>query len=92
MPTATDCAIIPVPYTRADRWLRGHPTFRAARSIRTASQSSDNWREGCWWFSSFRGRKQDKSVDVVFALRLDPQSRDCRMVVVPQGQAYTAGT
>ncbi|MFW6640687.1 MauE/DoxX family redox-associated membrane protein [Nocardiopsis algeriensis] len=82
------CELREVPLNTSVRRLRRSPVWRANEEVMTSEEAQDVWRHGCWRFLRYDGMRDNRPVDVVYAVHVDgPRRADVRAVVVDRESA-----
>ncbi|GAB3459921.1 hypothetical protein GCM10027570_44360 [Streptomonospora sediminis] len=75
------CAMREVPLKRTLARLRASDVWRTTASVVESPRPADAWRQGCWRFLLFAGRRNGRAVDVVFGVPLDGRRPAVRAVI-----------
>ncbi|GAA1755181.1 MauE/DoxX family redox-associated membrane protein [Streptomonospora arabica] len=75
------CAVREVPLRRTLARLRASDVWRVNTAAVEGMEPVDVWRQGCWRFLLFPGRRSGRAVDVVFGVPLEGRRPAVRAVI-----------
>ncbi|WP_186356055.1 MauE/DoxX family redox-associated membrane protein [Streptomonospora sp. PA3] len=75
------CAVREIPVQRTLARLRASDVWRSNAAVVEGTEPLDVWRQGCWRFAVFPGRRSGRPVDVVFGIPLEGRRPAIRAVI-----------
>ncbi|WP_067485535.1 MauE/DoxX family redox-associated membrane protein [Actinomadura hibisca] len=87
----TSCARRRSPLAETYATLRDSRAWARHENAVTSAVPVDVWREGCWRFLVFPGRRGEQALEIVFAVSTAERDREVRAAVVDAGVELGAG-